>query len=131
MLAKEKNTMDQVDHTSFSLVCFSSLTAYEWLNEWLLDTRFFFIFFIGKDASRAYVTGDFKNDLNDNFDGLTDSQIADIFNWKKFYDDSYTHLGVLQGRFYDSNGEKTQEMLKVEEKEAQSQEVSSQNCSFF
>lgn len=43
--------------------------------------------------------------------------MADIFNWKKFYDDTYTHIGVLVGRFYDSNGQKTQEMLDAEEKQ--------------
>lgn len=63
------------------------------------------------------MTGNFKEDLNDNLDGLTDTQVAEIFNWKKFYDDSYTHLGVVEGRFYDSNGQKTAALIEAEEKE--------------
>ncbi|CAF0705134.1 unnamed protein product [Brachionus calyciflorus] len=71
-------------------------------------------FFVGRDASRAYVTGDFKNDLNDQVDDLSNSQVKDLFNWKSFYDNSYTHLGVLDGRFYNSKGEKTENLLKLE-----------------
>lgn len=72
--------------------------------------------FVGRDASRSFVTGDFKNDLNDNLDGLSDSQISDIINWKQFYDTSYTFIGLLEGRFHNKNGEKTEYLLNVEKK---------------
>ena len=72
-------------------------------------------FFVGKDASRAYVTGDFKNDLNDRIDDLSEAQVADLFNkWKKFYEKTYTHVGHVVGAFYDANGAKTEQLLKAE-----------------
>lgn len=71
-------------------------------------------FFSGIDGSRAFVTGNFKDDLNDNVDDLSDSQIADLFNWKKTYDDGYVYQGVLNSRFYNSKGEKTEELLRLE-----------------
>jgi hypothetical protein len=58
--------------------------------------------FIGIDASRSFVTGDFKKDLTDNLDGLSDAQVADLINWKQFYDTTYTFIGILEGRFYNS-----------------------------
>jgi hypothetical protein len=74
-----------------------------------------YAFFVGRDASRAYVTGDFTKDLNDKIDDLTDSQVADIFNWKKFYDDTYTHVGYVVGAFYDESGAKTEQLLRAEQ----------------
>lgn len=80
-------------------------------------------FFVGRDASRAFVTGDFEKDLNDNLEGLSESQIADIINWKKFYDKSYTHIGYVVGRFYDANGEKTEYLVDAERALATQYEV--------
>ncbi len=60
------------------------------------------------------MTGDFVKDLNDNIDGLSDAQIADLFNWKNFFDTTYTHMGVLMGRFYDEQGLKTDYLAKAE-----------------
>lgn len=62
------------------------------------------------------MTGDFKNDLNDKIDDLTDSQVADLINWKNFYDTTYTHIGYLEGRFYNNLGEKTEYLLNAEKK---------------
>ena len=69
---------------------------------------------IGRDATRAFVTGDFTNDLNDNLDGLSESQIGEIYRWKSFYDQTYDFIGILQGRFFDANGEKTNYLLEIE-----------------
>lgn len=87
-------------------------------------------FDLGKDASRAFVTGDFVNDLNDKVDDLTQAQISDLFNWKKFYDDNYKYIGVFDGRFYDSNGKKTDYLLKIEEVNNKQKEVDKLNSEF-
>jgi hypothetical protein len=87
-------------------------------------------FFVGRDASRAYVTGDFKNDLNDKIDDLSQSQVADIFNWKKFYETTYTHVGYVIGNFYGSNGEKTEQLLKAEELLGAHHKVEHSNAQF-
>jgi hypothetical protein len=87
-------------------------------------------FFVGRDASRAYVTGDFKNDLNDQIDDLSDTQIADIFNWKKFYDETYTFVGLLEGRFYDRLGAPTAYLKQAEEKKKLDLEAKNKNLKF-
>ena len=69
---------------------------------------------IDKDASRAFVTGEFEKDLNDKVDDLSDTQISDLFGWKKFYDKTYKHIGVVMGRFYDQSGIKTDYMINLE-----------------
>lgn len=71
-------------------------------------------FFVGRDASRAYVTGNFKDDLNDKVDDLSQAQVRDLFNWKSFYDKTYTYLGLLEGRFYNNEGQKTEYLLNLE-----------------
>lgn len=76
-----------------------------------------YVFFAGKDATRAFATGDFVNDLNDNIEDLTDSQVADLFNWKKTYDEGpYIFVGYLEGAFYDKDGQKKQVLLDAEGK---------------
>lgn len=42
-------------------------------------------FFVGKDASRAFVTGDFQHDLNDRVEDLQPDQLASIDGWRSFY----------------------------------------------
>jgi len=73
-------------------------------------------FFAGKDATRAFATGNFKDDLNDNIEDFTEHQVGELFNWKKTYDDGYIYLGKLEGAFYDSNGQKTQILIDAEDK---------------
>jgi len=87
-------------------------------------------FFTGRDASRSFVTGDFKNDLNDKVDDFVGSQLDDLFKWKKFFDGDYTHVGYLHGKFYTKKGAKTDFLLELEKKlEAQS-EVDKENTKF-
>jgi len=57
-------------------------------------------------------------------DDLSESQIGELFKWKNFYDTSYTFLGVLDGRFYNSNGQKTDYLLNLEQVNAKQGEVS-------
>ncbi|CAG9461537.1 unnamed protein product [Pedinophyceae sp. YPF-701] len=64
--------------------------------------------FAGRDASRAFVTGDFVHDLTDDVSGLTTSELEGLHGWSQFYDESdYPLVGVLEGRFYDAEGRPT------------------------
>jgi hypothetical protein len=42
-------------------------------------------FFAGVDASRAYLTGNFTGDLNDNITDFDDDQLAGLSRWRDFY----------------------------------------------
>ncbi|XP_055357943.1 neuferricin-like isoform X2 [Paramacrobiotus metropolitanus] len=63
-------------------------------------------FFAGKDATRSFLTGDFKNDLTDNLDDLPDSLFGQIETWADTYSKSadYKEVGVLCGEFYHCAG---------------------------
>ncbi|CEF65327.1 Neuferricin [Strongyloides ratti] len=64
----------------------------------------------GKDATRAFVTGDFSEEgLVDNLDGLNDQDLLSIYDWIKFYEKEYKLVGYLQGTYYTSTGELTEE----------------------
>lgn len=52
--------------------------------------------------------------MNDFVEDLSENQIRDIFNWKSFYDKTYPHLGVLEGKFYTAEGQKTEHLLNLE-----------------
>lgn len=52
------------------------------------------VFFTGKDASRAFITGDFteaglSNDVSD----FSESQIVALYDWLSFYQRDYTAVG--------------------------------------
>jgi len=53
------------------------------------------------------VTGDFKNDLTDDIADLRPEDIAAILQWRDFYEShkEYTFVGVVAGRFYNTQGE--------------------------
>lgn len=72
-------------------------------------------FFTGKDASRAFITGDFteaglSNDVSD----FSESQIVALYDWLSFYQRDYTAVGKLIGRFYTETGQPTDALLHVE-----------------
>ncbi|NP_001096144.1 neuferricin precursor [Danio rerio] len=72
-------------------------------------------FFTGKDASRAFITGDFteaglSNDVSD----FSESQIVALYDWLSFYQRDYTPVGKLIGRFYTETGQPTDALLHVE-----------------
>ncbi|XP_040192647.1 neuferricin [Rana temporaria] len=65
-------------------------------------------FFAARDASRAYVTGDFaEQGLVDNVSELSPTQMLHLHNWYNFYQKNYTPVGKLIGRFYDEQGNPT------------------------
>jgi len=63
-------------------------------------------FFAGRDASRAYVTGKFKDDLNDDVRDLEPSELSSLVDWRSFYQkhETYSYVGTVVGRLYDGEG---------------------------
>ena len=62
-------------------------------------------FFSGRDASRSFIDGCFHLDCFDEskgLDGLTDKQLAGVYDWMQFYEkeDKYPFVGYLND-FYD------------------------------
>lgn len=67
------------------------------------------LFFTGKDATRAFVTGDFTPEgLVDDVGGLSEQDLLSILDWIKFYEKDYKLVGVLQGTYYDAHGKLTE-----------------------
>lgn len=61
--------------------------------------------FAAKDASRAYLSGDFSDaELVENIFGLPIESYTAVREWDEFYQSEYDMVGKLQGLFYDSNG---------------------------
>lgn len=50
---------------------------------------------LGKDGSRAFVTGEFSaSGLTDDVSGLSNSQWLDLLHWFEFYDQQYIYVGM-------------------------------------
>lgn len=65
-------------------------------------------FFVAKDATRAFVSGQFTEDqLNSDISDFSFSQINDLQNWVSFYESKYPEIGRMIGFFFDSKGEPT------------------------
>merc|ERR1711963_1258080 len=65
-------------------------------------------FFAGRDASRAFVTGNFEEPgLVEDVAGLSGSDYLGLEEWQGFYEKDYTRVGVLEGHFYSASGEPT------------------------
>lgn len=52
---------------------------------WYAGAKGGYSFFAGTDASRAYLTGKFQDDLNDDVEDFTDEQFHGLMHWKDFY----------------------------------------------
>ncbi|KAL0725009.1 hypothetical protein Bca4012_039608 [Brassica carinata] len=73
--------------------------------------------FSGRDASRAFVSGNFTGDgLTDSLHGLSSSEVKSIVDWRGFYSRTYTPVGKLVGRYYDSQGNPTKHLKGAEAK---------------
>lgn len=87
--------------------------------------------FAGRDATRAFVTGDFANDLHDDIKDVVDNKLySQIESWSSFYKTNYQIIGRVHGSFYDNNGCATPELKRVhqilvnlKQKEVTDQEV--------
>nr|ACN31510.1 unknown [Zea mays] len=73
--------------------------------------------FAGRDASRAFVSGNFTGDgLTDSLQGLSSSEVNSVVDWRKFYFERYIFAGKLIGRYYDSEGNPTKYLKGVQVK---------------
>ncbi|CAH0394031.1 unnamed protein product [Bemisia tabaci] len=71
--------------------------------------------FIGKDASRAFVTGELSKSMdNDDVADLSLQEIKSIHDWLNFYHDKYLYKGKLIGRYYDATGSPTDYNFKIQ-----------------
>jgi len=71
-------------------------------------------FFAGRDASRAYVTGEFdEKGLSDDVMGLETDSYLGLEEWLTFYKSDYMQVGVLAGRYFDADGEPTEYTRQV------------------
>ncbi|XP_004502079.1 membrane-associated progesterone-binding protein 4 [Cicer arietinum] len=75
--------------------------------------------FSGRDASRAFVSGNFTGDgLTDSLRGLSSTEVKSLVEWRDFYFRTYKFVGKLVGRYYDSQGNPTKYLKGVEAKAA-------------
>ncbi|KAG5524416.1 hypothetical protein RHGRI_031162 [Rhododendron griersonianum] len=75
--------------------------------------------FSGRDASRAFVSGNFTGDgLTDSLHGLSSTQVKSVVDWRDFYFKTYIFVGKLVGRYYDSEGNPTKYLKGAEAKAA-------------
>ncbi|CAG4911911.1 unnamed protein product [Colias eurytheme] len=75
-------------------------------------------YFIGKDGTRALVSGNF-NDESEDKDHILNLKCDDIFaimHWRKTFREKYKYVGVLQGRYYNSDGTETEYMAEFKSK---------------
>ncbi|XP_036613013.1 neuferricin isoform X1 [Trichosurus vulpecula] len=74
----------------------------------------------GRDASRAFVTGDFSDEgLSDDVSDFSPAQMLVLRDWLQFYEKNYACVGKLIGRFYEENGDPTSALLLAEATMAQ------------
>ncbi|ENN78869.1 neuferricin [Dendroctonus ponderosae] len=79
--------------------------------------------FVGKDASRNFVTGKFKEeDASDDIGGLSNKELKSLSDWMKFYNREYQQIGNLIGRYYDKFGEPTAYLHQMNKRMQESQD---------
>ena len=69
--------------------------------------------FAGRDASRAFVTGNFTHDLHDDIHDIEEKMYSHVETWAAFYETTYPLVGRIDGRYYDSHGCATEELERV------------------
>lgn len=75
--------------------------------------------FAGRDASRAFISGNFTGDgLTDSLVGLSSTEVKSVVEWRDFYVRTYVYVGKLVGRYYDGEGSPTKYLKGVEAKAA-------------
>ena len=84
-------------------------------------------FFAGKDATRAYITGQFTEEgLIDDLTGVDVESFDGIQTWTELYEKDYKRVGKLIGTYYDSNGCQTEALLSVHKKMDKNNEIKEQ-----
>ncbi|TNM84691.1 neuferricin [Takifugu flavidus] len=85
-------------------------------------------FMTGKDASLAFITGDFTEiGLTDDVSSLSPLQVMALYDWLTFYQKHYQPVGLLTGRFYSKTGEPTDTLLQAEASLAEGQRIKAQS----
>ncbi|XP_040006735.1 neuferricin [Xiphias gladius] len=85
-------------------------------------------FMAGKDASLAFITGDFtESGLTDDVSSLSTLQVVALYDWLAFYQRGYQSVGLLIGRFYSETGQPTEALLQVEASLAEGQQMKAQS----
>uniref|UniRef100_A0A182UI16 Cytochrome b5 heme-binding domain-containing protein n=1 Tax=Anopheles melas TaxID=34690 RepID=A0A182UI16_9DIPT len=80
--------------------------------------------FIGHDATRSFVTGEFDQytvELSD-VSALKGTELEQLLTWKDFYDKTYQYVGKLVGRYFDPVGQETPYYRYVLERAAKAKE---------
>ena len=74
--------------------------------------------FAGRDASRAFATGDFTPEgCVDDVEGLSGAELDGVRSWATFMREKYEYVGVVAGgRFYDADGRETETLARVKRK---------------
>ncbi|KAL1140635.1 hypothetical protein AAG570_000565 [Ranatra chinensis] len=73
--------------------------------------------FTGRDGSKAFITGDFTEDgLTDDISDLDKDDLMSLFDWTKMYEKNYIFKGVVEGRFYSSDGKPTLFLKDIQNK---------------
>jgi len=71
-------------------------------------------FFTGRDASRAFTTGEFnEKGLREDLQGLSLAQVVSIWEWLGTYREDYPRVGFLVGHWYDEEGKPTDALQKA------------------
>lgn len=79
-------------------------------------------FFAARDASRAYVSGNFEEEgLTDDIEGLSYQDYIGLSDWLSFYNKDYTYVGKLIGRYYNADGSITEYKRKADQWLAEAQ----------
>ena len=75
--------------------------------------------FSGKNADVPFITGNFNEKEAEKpvLDTLTDEQIYSLETWREFYEkeEKYPFVGVLEGEYFDSEGNPTEVTMKLRE----------------
>lgn len=72
-------------------------------------------FFAGVDGSKAFVTGDFENDVHDDVSSLSPADLLNLQTWvNATYYAKYIYVGLLDGFFYDKRGQPTSGKHKID-----------------
>ncbi|XP_076755054.1 neuferricin [Xylocopa sonorina] len=71
--------------------------------------------FTGRDASLAFITGEFDNKgLTDDISSLSGQQVKALNEWVQFYNKNYIYKGKLNGRYYNEHGFPTEEFYNIQ-----------------
>ncbi|XP_070838885.1 neuferricin [Chaetodon trifascialis] len=86
-------------------------------------------FMAGKDASLAFITGDFtESGLTDDVSSLSPLQVLALYDWLAFYQRDYQAVGLVIGQFYSETGQPTEALLRAEASLAEGQQIKAQSA---